>query len=212
MMETLRKYIRELLTESINPKIMSMIDRLQADDLKIVIKRNDNGTSVAEIVGAEKQGTTVGWRGGVRNGRRIRVYASLTWIKTDENFDGPCLQSYQVGGSRAYAGYGPLLYDIAIEFTGGLTADRTSVSDSAEAVWDYYSRNRPDVEVVQLDIPDDYFEDQLTPDDPSDDCSQVPAYDRYGSGWHKSGLSKLIKKSGTPVIDELRNRGILEEL
>ena len=52
-------------------------------------------------------------------------------------------------------------------------------------------------------------EEQLTPDDKSDDCDQVPAYDRHKSEWHKSSLSKKISKSGTPVIDELRSRGML---
>ena len=207
-MRLLREYIRALLTESIDPKIMSMIDRAEEAGFKVTIDPQGEGADI-RLVHPDRT-TQGGWKEGIGSSA-IRVIGAVTFVKTDESFDGPCLQSYQVGGSRVHLGYGPLLYDIAIELSGGLTADRTSVSDAAEAVWDYYSRNRPDVEVVQLDIPDDYFEDQLTPDDPSDDCSQVPAYDRYGSSWHKSGLSKLVKKGGTPVIDELRKRGMLEE-
>tara|TARA_B100000676_G_C17420678_1_gene504419 strand:- start:280 stop:576 length:297 start_codon:yes stop_codon:yes gene_type:complete len=88
-------------------------------------------------------------------------------------------------------------------------SDRTEVSHEAMVVWDYYANNRPDVKVDQLDIMKDYGEEQLTPDDKSDDCDQVPAYDRYKSDWHKSGLSKKISKRGTPVIDELRARFML---
>ena len=206
-MKLLREYIRELLTESINPKIMSMIEKAEAAGLKVVTKIQP-GFGEVKLVRPDGKDEQAGWREG-RGSDAVRVMGSVTFIKTSEDFDGPCLQSYQVGGSRVDLGYGPLLYDVAIELTGGLTSDRTSVSGAAEAVWDYYSKNRPDVEVVQLDIPDDYFEPQLTPEDPNDDCSQVPAYDRYGKSWHKSGLSKLIKKGDTPVMDELKRRGLI---
>ena len=209
-MNLLREYIREtLLAESVDPKIMSMIDKAEFDNLTVVVKSR-NATFQVRLVRPDRVGMQAGWREG-KGPDAVRVMGSVTAIETSEDFDGPCLQSWQVGGSRVDLGYGPLLYDVAIELTGGLTSDRTSVSGEAEAVWDYYSKNRSDVGVVQLDIPDDYFEDQLTPDDPNDDCSQVPAYDRYGSNWHKSGLSKLIKKGGTPVIDELRARDMLVE-
>lgn len=209
MSNLLREYIRELLAESVDPKIMSMIDKAEFDGLKITVSNHVEDGEV-KLVRPERKGIQAGWREG-RGPDAVRVMGSVRFMKTSEDFDGPCLQSYQVAGSRVDLGYGPLLYDVAIELTGGLTADRTSVSGEAEAVWDYYSKNRSDVEVVQLDIPDDYFLPQLTPDDPNDDCSQVPAYDQYGEDWHKSGLSKLIKKGGTPVIDELRARDMLVE-
>jgi len=209
-MNLLREYIREtLLTESVDPKIMSMIDKAEFDNLTVVVKSR-NAVFQVRLVRPERKGIQAGWREG-KGPDAVRVMGSVTAIETSEDFDGPCLQSWQISGSRVDLGYGPLLYDVAIELTGGLTSDRTSVSGEAEAVWDYYSKNRSDVEVVQLDIQDDYFLPQLTPDDPNDDCSQVPAYDRYHEDWHKSGLSKLIKKGGTPVIDELRARDMLVE-
>ena len=208
-MRLLRKYIRELLTESVNPKIMSMIDRVELDGLKVTIEPRGERTWI-RLIHSDRQFQS-GWVEG-RGPDAIRVVGAVAFLKTDQSFDGPCLQSHQIGGSRVDSGYGPLLYDVAIELSGGLTSDRTSVSDDAEGVWDYYSKNRPDVEVIQLDIPVEEFPDQLTPEDPSDDCSQIPAYERYGASWHKSGMSKMIKKSGTPVVDELRRRGILEEL
>ena len=209
-MNLLREYIREtLLAESVDPKIMSMIDRAEFDNLTVEVMRRGALRRV-RLVRPERKGIQAGWREG-KGPDAIRVMGSVTAIETSEDYDGPCLQSWQISGSRVDLGYGPLLYDVAIELTGGLTSDRTSVSGEAEAVWDYYSKNRSDVEVVQLDITDDYFLPQLTPDNPNDDCSQVPAYDRYKEDWHKSGLSKLIKKGGTPVIDELRARDMLVE-
>ena len=90
-------------------------------------------------------------------------------------------------------------------------SDRSSVSPAATTVWDYYSNSRPDVKVDQLDILDDYLEPQLTPNDRSDDCDQRQAYNNDEHRWHTSSLSKKISKLGTPVIDELRKRGMIKE-
>ena len=47
-------------------------------------------------------------------------------------------------------GYGPITYEIAIEYLSlngsGLTSDRESVSDHAYDLWDYYYKNRNDVQ------------------------------------------------------------------
>jgi hypothetical protein len=57
----------------------------------------------------------------------------------------------EVARSAAVGGYGPLLYDIAMDDAGGLTPDRDSVSRSAQGVWRYYMGNRDDVEKKPLD-------------------------------------------------------------
>ena len=108
---------------------------------------------------------------------------------------------------------GPLAYDVAMEETGGLglISDRDSVSPAARAVWDYYLNNRPDVEAEQLDD----LNNTLTPDD-KDNCSQrIASYTNQPPmpkvvDFQTSPLSKLYKKSGTPVMDELRKRGMLD--
>ena len=117
-----------------------------------------------------------------------------------------------VQSSTAKTGMGPLAYDVAIEAQEGmgLISDRTSVSREARAVWNYYMNNRPDVEVVQLD--DQY--NTLTPED-EDNCNQDVAISdaqgmRMPKNWKDDALSKLYKKSGTPVMDELRKRGMLK--
>ena len=193
-MNLLREYIRELLTESVDPKIMSMIDELEKnggyaevlpDRVLLYQPTENNPRRWVAMVAYE---TTAGLKVG-RCGRAGGVVQSST----------------------AKTGMGPLAYDVAIEAQEGmgLISDRASVSSDALAVWDYYMNNRPDVEVVQLD--DQY--NTLTPED-EDNCSQQVAIsdeqgNRMPKNWKDDALSKLYKKSGTPVMDELRKRGML---
>ena len=187
-MRLLREYIRQLLTESvIDPKIMRMIDK--AEDYGFFVDITSNSVIIYDGHNTDKPRAKVNF-------------------ERDTSF-GPCMGGAYVTLAKAEGGFGPLAYDVAIEATGGLMSDRTEVSPDAAAVWDYYANNRPDVQVDQLDILKDYEEEQLTPDDKSDDCDQVPAYDRLKSNWHMSSLSKKISKRGTPVIDELKARGML---
>jgi hypothetical protein len=67
--------------------------------------------------------------------------------------EGACWYAYMVNYSQADEGWGPMLYDVAMEVAGdsGLIADRDSLSDEAFAVWEYYMKNRSDVEKRQLD-------------------------------------------------------------
>ena len=187
-MSLLREYIRELLTESvIDPKIMKMIDGVEAEKGYVKITYNSAKVMI--------------------DGRNV----AFIEFEAPGPRQGECSGAKIVSFSEAERGYGPLAYDIAIEATGGLAPDRREVSGEAEAVWSKYNSYRDDVKVSQLDIPEDYGEPQLTPDDPSDDCEQVVAYDMYQDGWAVSPLSKKYSKSGTPVIDELRKRGMLVE-
>ena len=190
-MKLLREYIRAaLLAESVNPKIMSMIDTLESNggyveirpDRVIIWQPTENNPK--RWVAMVAYETPAGARAGGKCGRAGGVVQSST----------------------AKTGMGPLAYDVAIEAQEGmgLISDRASVSPDALAVWNYYMNSRPDVEVVQLD--DQY--NTLTPED-EDNCDQTMA-DSYGLGdWESSSLSKLYKKTGTPVMDELRNRGML---
>tara|TARA_B100000530_G_C15864087_1_gene450562 strand:- start:300 stop:890 length:591 start_codon:yes stop_codon:yes gene_type:complete len=196
-MNLLREYIRELLAESINGKIMSMIDKAEEAGYRIRLFNAGNGGSVTLTDSAQ---TAVNKSG----------IGRVEWV-TPGSDHGPCSLAKNVAHSAAPSGFGPLLYDIAIEASGGLMADRFEVSGEAEAVWNKYMTSRGDVQADQLDILDDYYEPQLTPDDPSDDCSQVAAHDMLKDKWHTSPLTKKYSKTGTPVIDELRKRGMLDE-
>ncbi len=68
--------------------------------------------------------------------------------------------------SAAEKGLGPLLYYIAMSFyPGGLTADRYNVSKDAQNIWNFYYKNRGDVNKK----PFDDMDNPKTPD-PNDDC------------------------------------------
>ena len=114
---------------------------------------------------------------------------------------GNCGDAWMVGGSGAQEGFGPLLYDIAIEWAtqngGGLISDRGSVSDDAQAVWSYYERNRDDVTAHQLDD----LENTLTPED-EDNCDQDIGRSTVSGmydTWQDSQLSKRYTKSPTTM-------------
>lgn len=203
-MKLLREYIKEiLLTESVNPKIMSMIDELESNGGHVEISQGmvvvyqPSAERPKQLLAKLMYTTTIG-AGGVGKCGGAGSVVQAVYAKTG-------------------TGLGPLAYDIAIELTGGLgmIADRTVVSSEAEAVWNYYLNNRPDVEAIQLDDPFN----SLTPED-RDNCDQEVAGGRHlgyggerdrGTDWARSPLSKLYKKSGTPVIDELRRRNMLDD-
>jgi len=191
-MNLLREYIRELLTESIDPKIISMIDRLEKLEgfVKLMPDR--------AVIMIDK----------VDDGAGTMTLGAVAWGKS--RLDGPCLGAKIVASSTMKMGFGPLAYDVAIEATGGLTSDRDSVTKYANAVWDRYMNGRSDVDVLQMDND----RNRLTPED-GDNCVQWSAnvdsgrWSPPGSFWDSS-LSKLYKKSGTPVMDELRKRDMLK--
>ena len=200
-MNLLREYIRELLTESIDPKMVELIDRLEEKGWKVKLLKDRailfNPAGLGDSNVRVNQGT-------------------IGWSTPDEyDFEGPdgygsCLGANIIDSSYAAGGLGPVLYDVAIEASGGkgLASDRFSVSSEATNVWDYYMNNRPDVQVVQMDNK----KNLLTPGD-GDNCDQnVSTLDvgtKLKHGWVESSLSKVYKKAGTPVIDELERRGLL---
>ena len=123
------------------------------------------------------------------------------------DYYGACLNAWVVTGAKASNGWGPLLYDVAIEWASmrgsgvGLAPDRSLVSDEAYAVWDQYA-HRGDVEAIQMDNP----ENELTSDE-SDNCAQnssVAAANNKGMEWHQTPLSKVYKKKGAKMIKALQ--------
>ena len=149
---------------------------------------------------AETPSEFIGWDSGLQGEIRIEP--------VQLNDDYPCDGAYMVAYSDATKGWGPLLYDVAMEyatlFGGGLVSDRTVVSDEAYAVWDYYLKSRSDVVKSQTDNE----EGELTPDNKQDDCLQNSTFDHVNktSGeWTQNPLSKLYTKEPT-TIDALGDR------
>jgi len=192
-MKLLREYIRELLTESIDSKIMSMIDRAEEAGFRGYVKDGYAAIYDPAIDVSDRSPGYVGFANRV---------AGVMWNHIDTGeFGFPCsgARAVSISGSEDF-GMGPLAYDLAIEASGGLMSDRVEVSKEAENVWRYYMKNRPDVIVTQLDNE----KNKLTPEE-EDNC---PHPDRFSI---MSPLSKMYSKTGTPVMDELRKRGMLEE-
>ena len=132
-----------------------------------------------------------------------------TFVPMDSSF--PCLKAMMVAYVKAEKGYGPLLYDIAIELAtmkaGGLVADRTIVSDDAYNVWDYYDNKRSDVKIIQLDNP----EGELTPDFMDDDCLQTKTLEfakKNNTNWYDEPTSRLYRKEPT-TLETLEELGLL---
>ena len=129
--------------------------------------------------------------------------------------DPPCLNGFSIASAKTTRGWGPLLYEVALEWASqggraGLMADRRGVSDYAVAVWDKYLA-RGDVDKKQLDIDPagakQFHTQQLTPDIPEDDCSQRSAARRGGSdGWQDTSVSKLYNKPNAEVMSALGAR------
>lgn len=77
---------------------------------------------------------------------------------------GPHKDVYLVSSANTADGYGPLLYDVAMEIAGndGLKPDVDNVSDEAAAVWKYYDSQRSDVEGTML-VDDEYEYEEVMP-------------------------------------------------
>ena len=120
--------------------------------------------------------------------------------------EGPCDGAWVVMQAEASKGWGPLLYDVVIEWATinggqGLTPDRTSVSKPARTVWDFYLKKRSDVNNNQLDN----LKNKLTRIK-QDNCNQ----DAAGDEWQSSSLSKRYTKE-PDVLQKLRAAGRLIE-
>ena len=153
------------------------------------------------------------------------VVGMISAMKEASPDNGPCLGGYTVTWSSTDTpGWGPFLYDLAIEYAtskgSGLTPDRTEVSFKANKVWDYYLANRSDVEMIQMDD----LSNRLTPGNKKDNCAMTLAYERgleSGTFWdedneetpwdpygkdvlEQSPLSKMAVWKGAANIDSLK--------
>lgn len=140
-----------------------------------------------------------------------------------------CLGAWSISiTSPTSSGWGPLLYDLAIEVSteraGGLTPDRDRVSKDARGIWSKYNNARPDVTAAQLDISAEDIQwatnrrdlnlTQLTPNYLEDDCSQkstlMGAPREEAIAWNTSPLSRAYRKS-PDTLATLRSLGLLRE-
>ena len=121
-------------------------------------------------------------------------------------------------------GYGPLLYEIAIEYVNinynsSLRPDSKLVSSDAKKVWDKYEK-REDIDSMQLDIfAKTYYKGKgyknLTPE-PEDDTIQNSSiiFSKMSKGrekWHDISLSKTYKKKNNDnkILKILEENGLI---
>ena len=142
-MNLLREYIRELLKEA-----AMGVDALVSNDTYITIDKD--GLTDYNVYYSDTKGNP-------KDSRIHVAWGEVTIMRPDKG-TGPCGEALNVVYAGAASGWGPLLYDVAMELAtqvgGGLTPDRSSVSNDAQNVWSYYFNNRGDVESHQLDLKD----------------------------------------------------------
>ena len=193
-MKQLRQYIRQILLEG---KGMNTPDMLP-DGVVVVIK--PVGQHIEFYYGkADNPDVETGPEDGL--GGQIDIYPTGDRSPLGDFGLGECGKAWMVGGAAASHGWGPLLYDVAIEWAtkngGGLISDRGSVSDDAQGVWNYYMNSRDDVTAHQLDD----LANTRTPTE-DDNCQQDIARGTITgqySFWWDSALSKRYTKPPTTM-------------
>lgn len=140
------------------------------------------------------------------------IYGDVSFYEKDP--DGrPCDGASIIAVTEVADGWGPFLYDIAMEVatmrTNGLVSDRHTVSPEAQEVWEYYRlfRSESDVKMYQLD---NEYNDLTARED--DNCGQSQSRERgedYGEDWSHSGLSKRFTKEPT-TLRQIRDKLIWE--
>ena len=193
-MRLLREYIRALLTEAAKgPADLP-------EDTVVHIREMGGETQIMYARPVKQQEDRPAYERSENPRGMIQIFGPEL---TD---DGPCGDAWQIGGSAATRGWGPMLYDVAMEYAtqngGGLISDRQAVSPSARNVWDYYMSNRGDVTGIQLDDK----QNTLTPEE-EDNCMQSVAMKGVNpkSGgpmnveWQDSPLSKRYTKPPTTM-------------
>jgi len=194
-MKHLRQYIRQILLAE--GKGMNTPDMLP-DGVVVVIK--PVGAHVEIYYGkADDPSIETGSEDGI--GGQIDIYPTGDRNPMGDFGLGECGEAWMVGGAAASHGWGPLLYDVAIEWAtkngGGLISDRGSVSDDAQGVWNYYMNSRGDVTAHQLDD----LANTRTPTE-DDNCQQDIARSTVTgqySFWWDSALSKRYTKPPTTM-------------
>ena len=196
-MKHLRQYIRQiLLTEGMNTPDML------PDNVVVVIQQKDS--MFYRVYYASKKHPKMPARD---------PYGKITFFRPNPNYRGNCDEAFVVGVAAADDGWGPLLYDVAIEQSTmagkGLTSDRQTVSDEAQDVWWKYLTKRTDVESHQLDD----LANTRTPEE-EDNCDQDIARSTITGAtttWVDSPLSKRYTKAPT-TIKALEKAGKLVRL
>ena len=173
------KLILENWNNFLNEAAMGM-DNLPPDTVVVIDERNNFVTEIYYSSLSEMGSTDTKPYG------RIIIEAPYP--------EGTCDGAWNVANSDADQGWGPMLYDIAIEWAtqnaNGLMSDRAAVDEEAINVWDkYISLGRATTHQVG-----------------NESCDQDVAEEDKGSDWKESSLSKRYTRPPT-TIDALKAAG-----
>ena len=157
-----------------------------------------------------EQGIDAGFYYADKDGERLKS-GPVTGFVFIQNYEEDCNDAWVIKKTEATKGWGPLLYDVAIEYAtekgAGLAPDRFTVSPDALKVWEFYLSNRKaDIESHQLDD----LDNTLTPHTDTDNCEQSSAKKHAGDKWSGSPLSKRYTTKDKPVMTtQLKKMGKL---
>jgi hypothetical protein len=191
---------------------------LEAEDAVVVIEARGQGfyqVYYGQEKDPSKRGRSSHPNAGGILGRFFKVdLGSVFVVKPDHptytrKGYGNCDGAWMVRSTSAKDKWGPLLYDVAIEWAtlnyNGLMSDKEIVSPPARVVWDYYLANRSDITIHQLDN----LKNELTPDNYTDNCLQKVITNpgkrnRPNPNWQSHALSKRYTKEPT-TIEQLKS-------
>jgi hypothetical protein len=109
-----------------------------------------------------------------------------------------CIDALMVQSSEAPSGYGPMLYDVAMELAGekGIYSDRTAVTAAAQNVWEFYEHSREDIES---------FHPAETVNEQGGECIETITQ-MFGEEWEDDPLNKIFRRKdgNMPTIDALK--------
>jgi hypothetical protein len=169
----LKEYVDLILIESaLDPTGFALGVYKSSQDIQLVLW--DSATLLGIINSGEKLID-------VKNSEWLVGYMHLGPKEEEDHWNGR-----EVFASAARSGYGPTMYDLAMAIASTIYADRDVVSKEARGVWDFYLKNRDDVEK----LPFDDIEDPQTP--PIIDDSEV-----FSAKWMAS-LNYAYKGKGIP--------------
>ena len=197
-MNLLREYIRELLTEAAKG-----LSEFEERGMYIVIEDAGDAFEIKLYDFDPTYREPGSLAGGAFPDGALGVISAMQEASPD---NGPCLDGFTITWASVYeSGWGPLLYDLAMELAtskgSGLTPDRTEVSFEANKVWDYYLANRSDVEMVQMDD----LSNRLTPGTKEDNCAMTLAYERgleSGTFWDEDNQETPWDPYGKDVLEQ----------
>ena len=209
-MNLLREYVREFLAEAART-----VEDLPSEDAVVVIE--ERADSFLVYYGREKTPTLrARSKGEGMLGSIFKMDLGSVLVVNPQSREtpyGPCGGAWMVASASAKSKWGPMLYDVAMEWAtqkyNGLISDRKTVSHDARNIWDYYLSKRGDVKAQQLDNK----ANELTPSNVHDDCMQrviTRPTQAYGptnepeANWVNHSLSKRYTKSPS-TINQLKS-------